>query len=199
MSAKYQVVVAGCGGMANKWVDYALGRKDTEIVGLVDIKQEFAQAMAERKGLSCPTFTSLQTALVQTGANLVFDITIPSSHYSIASTALEQGCHVFGEKPLAESMGECLSIVKLAERTGRTHAVMQNRRYDGRIRALRKLITEGLSANRLYRCGFFYRRALWRIPRCNGAVRCCLIWRSIRSTRHGIYRERSGFGLLPRI
>ncbi|KQN99852.1 Gfo/Idh/MocA family protein [Paenibacillus sp. Leaf72] len=143
MTAKYQVVVAGCGGMANKWVDYAQGRKDTEIVGLVDIKQEFAQAMAERKGLSCPTFTSLQTALAETGANLVFDITIPSSHYSIGTTALEQGCHVFGEKPLAETMEECLSIVKLAQRTGRTHAVMQNRRYDGRIRALRKLMSEG--------------------------------------------------------
>ncbi|WP_338556423.1 Gfo/Idh/MocA family oxidoreductase [Paenibacillus sp. KS-LC4] len=143
MPAKYRVVVAGCGGMANTWVDYALGREDTEIVGLVDIKQEFAQAMAERKGLSCPTFTSLQTALEETGANLVFDITIPASHYSIGKTALEQGCHVFGEKPLAESMEECLSLVKLAERTGYTHAVMQNRRYDGRIRALRKLLTDG--------------------------------------------------------
>ncbi|SFE23274.1 Predicted dehydrogenase [Paenibacillus algorifonticola] len=143
MSAKYRVVVAGCGGMANKWVDYAQGRNDTEIVGLVDIKQAFAQAMAERKGLTCPTFTSLQVALAETGANLVFDITIPSSHYSIGSTALEQGCHVFGEKPLAESMEECLSIVKLAERTGRTHAVMQNRRYDGRIRALRRLMSDG--------------------------------------------------------
>ncbi len=150
MTATYRIIVAGCGGMANKWVDYAQGREDAEIVGLVDIKQEFAQAMADRKGLACPTFTSLEDALAAADANLVFDITIPSSHYSIGKTALEHGCHVFGEKPLAESMEDCLALVRLAEKTGLTHAVMQNRRYDGRIRALRRLLADG----RIGRTGF---------------------------------------------
>jgi predicted dehydrogenase len=143
MTVKYRIVVAGCGGMANKWVDYAKSREDAEIVGLVDIKLEFANAMAERKELTCPTFTSLPEAISETGANLVFDITIPASHYEIGSTALNQGCHVFGEKPLAESMEDCLSLVSLAQSTGLTHAVMQNRRYDSRIRAFRKLLTDG--------------------------------------------------------
>ncbi|WP_168120581.1 Gfo/Idh/MocA family oxidoreductase [Paenibacillus sp. HB172176] len=140
MTSKYRVVVAGCGGMANTWVGYALNRSDTEIVGLVDIKLEFAEKMAERHGLNCGLYTDVQKAIKDTHANLVFDVTIPASHFSISTTALRNGCSVFGEKPLAESMAECNAIVQLSEQTGQTHAVMQNRRYDPRIRALRGLI-----------------------------------------------------------
>ncbi|MDF2726394.1 MAG: oxidoreductase [Paenibacillus sp.] len=143
MTIKHRVVVAGCGGMANTWVDYAKNRADTEIVGLVDIKEEFAKAMAERKELDCPTFTDIKEAVQATGATIVFDVTIPASHYAIGTSALELGCHVFGEKPLAESMSDCLHIVRLSERTGKTHAVMQNRRFDPRIRAYRNLIADG--------------------------------------------------------
>jgi len=42
---KFRIIVAGCGNMANTWINYALTRKDAEIVGLVDIKKENAEAM----------------------------------------------------------------------------------------------------------------------------------------------------------
>ncbi|NOU81990.1 gfo/Idh/MocA family oxidoreductase [Paenibacillus sp. LMG 31459] len=143
MTAEYRVVVAGCGAMANEWISYALKHADIEIVGLVDIRVESAQAMAEKHGLTCPVFTDISQAIEATAANLVFDITVPSSHFSIASKALEAGCHVFTEKPLAETMEQCNEIVNMAGRTGLSHAVMQNRRYDPHIRSLRGLITEG--------------------------------------------------------
>jgi predicted dehydrogenase len=143
MTVKYRTVVAGCGGMSNAWIDYALERPDTEIVALVDLKQEFADKMRESKGIACPTFTDLEAAIRQTGANLVFDVTVPAGHYGVASTAMRLGCHVFGEKPLAATMEECRAIVRIAEETGLTHAVMQNRRFDPRIRSLRGLIASG--------------------------------------------------------
>lgn len=143
MTAEYRVAVAGCGGMANAWIEYALLRPDIEIVALVDIHLESAEAMAGKHGISCLTFTDIKQAILETEANLVFDVTVPGSHFSIASTALELGCHVFSEKPLAETMEECNKIVELSERTGKAHAVMQNRRYDPRIRSLRNLIELG--------------------------------------------------------
>ncbi|WP_040713138.1 Gfo/Idh/MocA family protein [Paenibacillus curdlanolyticus] len=143
MGAKYKVAVAGCGGMSNAWIDYALGRPDTEIVALVDIKREFAESMREKKELACPTFTDIAQAIEQTGANLVFDVTIPASHFAISSTAMRLGCNVFGEKPLSETMEACNTIIQIAEETGRSHAVMQNRRFDPRIRSLRQLIAAG--------------------------------------------------------
>jgi predicted dehydrogenase len=104
MTVSYRIAVAGCGGMANAWVEYALGRDDTEIVALVDLHLSSAQAMADRYNITCGTFTDLKQAIAETEANLVFDVTIPESHFTIASTALEMGCQVFGEKPLAGTM-----------------------------------------------------------------------------------------------
>lgn len=143
MTKTFKVVIAGCGSMANTWAEYAKGREDVEIVGLVDIQEKFAKAFADRHGLSCPIYTNITEALTSSEANIVFDVTIPASHYEISTAALKHGCHVFSEKPLAESMTECLDIVKLAESVGRTHAVMQNRRFDPRIRAFKDLIDSG--------------------------------------------------------
>jgi len=140
---KFNIVVAGCGAMANAWIKDALERSNVTIVGLVDIKMEFAQAMAERHGLNCKLYTDLAEAIEDTGANLVYDVTIPASHYHICSTAMRLGADVFGEKPMAESMEEARDLVALSERTGRSYAVMQNRRFNSPVRALRNLIEEG--------------------------------------------------------
>lgn len=143
MTHPYRVIIAGCGAMANTWADYALQRPDTEIVGLVDLYEQTALAFAARHGLTCPTFTDIREAIQATGANIVFDVTIPASHYGIAMTALKEGCHVFGEKPLAESFSDCTDIVQTARSTGHIQAVMQNRRFDPRIRAYQHLISGG--------------------------------------------------------
>ncbi|MCR2807566.1 Gfo/Idh/MocA family protein [Paenibacillus soyae] len=140
---EFTIVVAGCGGMANAWVKDALQRSNATIVGLVDIKLEFAQAMAERHGLNCKLYTDLAEAIKDTGANLVYDVTIPASHFHICSTAMRLGADVFGEKPMAESMEEARELVALSENTGRTYTVMQNRRFNAPIRALRGVIKEG--------------------------------------------------------
>ncbi|WP_157071133.1 Gfo/Idh/MocA family protein [Alicyclobacillus acidiphilus] len=133
---KHKVVVAGCGGMSNTWLDYVAQREDIEIVGLVDIAIDSANAMAQRRGLSVPTFTDLEQAIRQTAPNLVFDITVPESHRQIVTTALQAGCHVFGEKPMGKSMEDAEAMLSAAERSGKRYSVMQNRRYLKQIRAV---------------------------------------------------------------
>ncbi|MGE7056648.1 gfo/Idh/MocA family oxidoreductase, partial [Paenibacillus glucanolyticus] len=70
MTTAFKVVIAGCGSMANTWADYAKGRGNVEIVGLVDIQEDFAKAFADRHELSCPTFTNITEALNSTEANV---------------------------------------------------------------------------------------------------------------------------------
>lgn len=142
--SKYRIVVAGCGGMANTWISYAKSREDAEIVGLVDIQPEAAVRMKERHGLDCPTFTALSEALANTDANLVFDVTIPQSHYDICTTAMKHGVDVLGEKPMAESMEDARRLVAVSEQTGRTYAVMQNRRFNAPMRAIRRAVEDGM-------------------------------------------------------
>ena len=65
----------------------------------------------------------------ETDANLVFDVTIPASHKMIVTTAMQAGCNVMGEKPMAETYADAEEIVELSKQTGKRYAVMQNRRY----------------------------------------------------------------------
>lgn len=141
--SKYKIVVAGCGGMSHSWIEYALSRQDTEIVALVDLFEETAKKTAAKYELTCPTFTELEDAIQQTNANLVFDVTIPASHKNITITGLSMGCHVFGEKPMGESIEDAHQMLEAAQKYGKKYAVMQNRRYNKQIRAFRHLVQSG--------------------------------------------------------
>ncbi|MCR8635530.1 Gfo/Idh/MocA family protein [Paenibacillus radicis (ex Xue et al. 2023)] len=140
---KFRIAQIGCGGMSKAWIEYALKREDAEIVALVDIKEEYAAAAAERHGLACGIYTDVSEAILTSGANLVFDVTIPESHAAVATAAMELGCNVLAEKPMATSMSEASRLVELAEKLGRTYAIMQNRRYLPQIRAFRDLVVNG--------------------------------------------------------
>lgn len=100
--------------------------------------------MAKRYNLECGIYTDIETALDETEANLVFDVTIPASHFTICSTAMERGAHVMGEKPMAESMEDARKLIDISERTGKSYAVMQNRRFNAPMRAMRKAIDDGM-------------------------------------------------------
>ncbi|MCL6445308.1 MAG: Gfo/Idh/MocA family oxidoreductase [Alicyclobacillus sp.] len=153
---RFRIALAGCGGMANQWVEYALGREDAEIVALCDIFPDAAKAKAGKYNLACPIFTDLGEAIQATDANLVFDVTIPESHAQVVTTALELGCDVFGEKPLATSMEQAREVVAAAEASGHTYAVMQNRRYLKNIRALRDMISSGVIGRPGMICADFF-------------------------------------------
>ena len=153
---KYKVAIAGCGGMANEWVKYALSRDDVEITALADIKEASAIAMAENHKLTCGIYSDIREAIQSTGANLVFDITVPESHKDIVIPAFELGCDVLGEKPMASSFDEAKEMVAASKKYGRFYAVMQNRRYLKKIRAFRELIKSGTIGQPGFICADFF-------------------------------------------
>lgn len=142
--ARFRIALAGCGGMARTWVEYAQKRDDTEIVALVDIIEQSAHAMKERYGLAAAIFPEVGAAIEATGANLVFDVTIPASHRQIATAALTRGCDVMGEKPMGSSLDDARAMLATAAQTGRSYAVMQNRRYNRGVRGLQELVRGGV-------------------------------------------------------
>ena len=152
----FRIAVTGCGGMANTWVKYALERQDAEIVALVDINEENARAFARRYRLNCGIYREIGEAIRMSGANLVFDVTIPEAHHYVVTTALEMGCHVMGEKPMASSMEEAREMVSAAEICGKMYAVMQNRRYLKHIRAFRELVRSGTIGKPGFVCADFF-------------------------------------------
>jgi len=153
---RFNIVVVGCGGMANTWVKYVLSREDTDIVALVDIDKDKAKNMAENYELDCKIYRDVSQAVKASGANIVFNVTPPDAHRDVVISALKLGCHVLGEKPMASSMKEAQEMVLTAEKSDRMYAVMQNRRYNKNIRALRKLITSDAIGEPGFICADFF-------------------------------------------
>jgi predicted dehydrogenase len=141
MADKIRAVMVGCGGITRSWLTPLQSMDNVEIVGLVDIVEANARARAEEYALDNAVIDSdLESVLRLTQPEVVFNCTIPEAHAPVTVTALESGCHVLQEKPLADSLDNAHRMIAVAEREGRILAVIQNRRYDPNIRRLRHLV-----------------------------------------------------------
>jgi predicted dehydrogenase len=139
-----KAVLAGCGGMSRAWLKPAREIAGLEIAGLVDVIEDAARARAKEFGLSGAVIgDNLKEVIDKAGPDVVFDVTVPEAHHSVVMTALSAGCHVLGEKPMADTMEHAREMVAAARKAGRIHAVIQNRRYDPNIRRFRRFLASG--------------------------------------------------------
>ena len=72
----------------------------------------------------------------------MINVTVPRAHHPVNTAALAAGLPVLCEKPLAESVAECLSMVAAAELSGQLLMVSQSRRYWRAVTALRAQLAE---------------------------------------------------------
>ena len=139
-----RAVLVGCGGICGAWMKAIQGEAGVQIVGLMDIRPENMQKVAEANGLTAvPRSTDLRELLRQVRPDAVFNCAVPEAHLPVTLTAFEHGCHVLGEKPLADSLANARTMVAAAEQSGRIFAVIQNRRYQAQIRSLRAFLDSG--------------------------------------------------------
>ena len=151
-----RAVLVGCGGMGNNWTRLLLPRSDIRIVGLVDVLPQAAKALGSRQGLDVPAFQSLDSALDALDVDVVLDTSIPETRRQIAGHSLQAGCHVLSEKPLATTVAEARELLAIAEAAGKTHAVMQNRRYLAGSQGVRQLVRDGVIGELGMICADFF-------------------------------------------
>ncbi len=145
MNQALRAVLVGCGGISQAWLKPACSLDGLEIVGLVDIVAENARRRAEQFDLKdVETGVSLTEVLNHTTPDIVFNCTVPEAHMDVVLEALDSGCHVLSEKPLADSMENARRMVAKAGQVGRLFAVMQNRRFMPDIRAVQSALAGGL-------------------------------------------------------
>ncbi|MBN1873135.1 MAG: Gfo/Idh/MocA family oxidoreductase [Anaerolineae bacterium] len=145
MTPKLKAVLVGCGGISRTWLAALKDINDVTLVGLVDLREETARERAAQYALQDAMITTdLQTALDKTHPDIVFDCTVPTAHHEVTLTALARGCHVLGEKPLADTPAHAREMVQAAQAARKLYAVIQNRRYDPNIRRLKHFLESGI-------------------------------------------------------
>lgn len=121
-------VVVGTGGISNAWFP-PLKKGNIDIRGLVDLDVSRAEAAKAKHELDCPVGDDMAEMIRRQDPDFVVDLTVPSAHCEVTCTALNAGCHVVGEKPMANSMDEACRMVRTAEENGRMYMVGQSRRW----------------------------------------------------------------------
>ncbi len=105
--------MAGCGNMGASHARAYHKMPEFDIVGLVSRGPASRAAVSKELG-GLPEFSDYYDALSRTRPDVVSINTYPETHGPYARAAIEAGCHVFCEKPLAMTVAEAQAIVDAA-------------------------------------------------------------------------------------
>ena len=131
---RLKVAIVGCGGIAHQHAKAYAGSGRTQLVGLVDIVPEHAEAYADAYG--GPTYPDVSSLMSEARPDLVSIATPPGAHAEVAAEVLRAGGSVLIEKPPCPTLAE-LDVVAEAERAGggAAYVVFQHRHGSGARRA----------------------------------------------------------------
>jgi len=152
---KPRAIVVGAGGISNAWFR-PLKAEKVDVVAVVDLVAERAEAQVEKYQLKAAVSDNLERTLRECDADFLVDLTTPDAHCRVTCAALRAGLHVVGEKPMASSMAEARRMVRASEAAGRLYMVSQSRRWDPKHDALARTVAAGrIGTLTTLNCDFF--------------------------------------------
>jgi predicted dehydrogenase len=113
-----RVLIIGCGNMGTSHALAYLTLPGFKICGIVSTGNS-KNILNEKLGGGYKLFNDVDVALNATKPDAVCISTYPDTHESFAVKALEYGCHVFIEKPLADSVEGAKRVAETAKKMNR--------------------------------------------------------------------------------
>lgn len=113
-----RVLVVGCGNMGASHATAYHTLEGFEICGLVSTGKS-KDILNDKLGGTYALFNDFKVALETTDPDAVCISTYPDTHEEYAIRSLEHGCHVFIEKPLADTVEGAERVAEVARKTGK--------------------------------------------------------------------------------
>lgn len=111
-----RIAVVGAGYVATHHLAALSRLAFVELVGLCDSNTAAAETLAKR--FKIPKIATTLADLADAAPNVVYVLTPPASHAALAIQAMDMGCHVLVEKPMADSAADCEAMLAKAKATG---------------------------------------------------------------------------------
>jgi predicted dehydrogenase/nucleoside-diphosphate-sugar epimerase len=127
-SGSCRVAIVGAGYVSKHHISALRKVTGVQIVGIADVNLAAAKAVAAQFGI--PLARGSLAELAAGSPNAVYVLTPPSTHCALALEALEMGCHVFVEKPMAETVADCDRMIAKAKERGLLLSVNHSDRLD---------------------------------------------------------------------
>lgn len=118
LAKSLRVLVVGCGNMGASHAQAYHLTDGVEICGLVSTGKS-KETLNAKLGGAYALFNNYEEALRATKPDAVCISTYPDTHERFAILALEQGCHVFIEKPLADTVAGAERVAAAAKKANK--------------------------------------------------------------------------------
>jgi len=113
----------------------------SQVVGIAEVREELGQQRATL--LNTAYFRDHHTMIAETRPDLVVILTPHPSHAGLAIEALEAGCHVLVEKPMAVQTYEADAMIAASSAAGKLLAVSLQHRLRPEVLAARQILQSG--------------------------------------------------------
>ncbi|MGA7030247.1 MAG: Gfo/Idh/MocA family oxidoreductase [Candidatus Acidiferrales bacterium] len=137
-----KVAIVGCGKIADSHASQIQRIAGCEIVGVCDREPLMAQQLCKRFPIK-QYFSDLPQLLSEARPDVVHITTPPQSHFEIAKTCLEWGCHAYVEKPFTIWEDEARRLIGLATDKGLKITAGHDDQFSHVARRMRALIRSG--------------------------------------------------------
>ncbi len=139
---KLKVGLIGIGSIARDHLAGLSRVESAEIFALSSRNREALTSAAEKYGAKA-TYRDYRQLLANDDVEAVWVCTPNRLHYPMALEVLDAGKHLFLEKPMAETLGECVDIANRAGERQLSVSLCYLSRYMPTWRAVRKAVDEG--------------------------------------------------------
>jgi len=148
MSTQLRYVHIGVGGYGQHWCTEVLPRLRTQglavPVAAVDINPDVLPCAASQLGISDGhLFRQAREAIEHTRPHFITLVVPPAAHEAMVELAIEYGCHILAEAPLADTMPACCRIYRKVARADLKMAVTTSHRFDQDKQTLQRLLRSG--------------------------------------------------------
>lgn len=137
-----KVAIVGCGKIADSHASQIQRIPDCEMVGVCDREELMAKQLFERFPVR-HYFSDLQELLTKTRPDVVHITTPPQGHFALGRQCLEQGCHVYIEKPFTIDTREARELIALAQQKQLKITAGHDDQFRHGALRMRSLVAEG--------------------------------------------------------
>ena len=113
MRDDFRVGIVGCGRISQYHISSILKTDSAKLVAVCDVNEGLARQMAKKYKIDS-YYADFSELLSSEHLDVVDITTSPQTHLALSIQAMEAGCHVLMEKPLALSIEEVDSIIETA-------------------------------------------------------------------------------------
>lgn len=137
-----KVGLAGCGFICHQHLRALKRLPAVQVIGLCDRERHLAASVADAYGVP-QAHDSMERLLAAARPDVVHILTPPQSHCRLAIQALDAGCHVLVEKPMAMDAAEAEAMCAASRRSGRSLGVAHNYLFVPALLAAQAVIARG--------------------------------------------------------